>query len=887
MVESMLPPEPAAELPEAPIAEAREPAPIQRLKVGLALAGGGFRASFFHLGVLRRLAELDVLRRVEVISTVSGGSIIGALYVLLLRERRLKAPGRMTRADYVALVDELRDTLRAGIRKNLRNRLLVNPLELLRLTFSPYSLGNRMARLYERHLFRDVVDRLRAAGAAGDGRARVFPLTQVRPVPAKHAKDGRVGELPGGIEAYNATEEGQPDGDAVPHLVLNATSMNAGGRFSFSSSEVGDWYLGFARPSEAPYLEHLKRVLEAVAGLRPDQAVEAWAAVSRAGIAPFPHARIEEATAEDLKNLEREITLALWVEQEEEAARAEREGREPQRVKVDVDVWALALSARCAESLVTAEFGRLRFVQGPAWYVRHGLKRTPPVSGGQSEDTLRRQFRAALAALDDRLASDVADRKDPVLEDAVMDLALMVYALRSAAALTPRIGADLDRLTIGTAVGASACFPPVFSPFVLQGLYDDGHVGRLGLTDGGVFDNAGVTALLDEHCACIIASDTGGVFETVSSAGPNRVSMLARLSFILQTDLGRVQRSFLRERRRVNRDLEKIESPAAVADANAPAQPPSPEVEAVRDDVRAARESRRLAGLAYFHIESPTVDPAGEREARAGVASNEKVPGALPPIVNRHLLARIRTDLDGFGDVEIAALANQGYALADAYVRSYLASFVGQWSPEVAWSVPPAYPWPTPGDSREEQERFTQVVRVGGGRFFRSLGLLGHGRTRTVWSFIPLLLLGGLLAAGLAWGGDVAAWAGPHLARMSAWLRNDLWSWTAYRSWPFLVWIGIAVVVLMLRWLVPKLTPQSARGVRRKAGGVGKYVPWALPWLLLVVWPEARPWVALVLAVVVLGLPLYALLNHVFFYLPFLKATRVAPQAPSAPTADG
>ena len=30
--------------------------------LGLALSGGGFRASLFHIGVLARLAELDLLR---------------------------------------------------------------------------------------------------------------------------------------------------------------------------------------------------------------------------------------------------------------------------------------------------------------------------------------------------------------------------------------------------------------------------------------------------------------------------------------------------------------------------------------------------------------------------------------------------------------------------------------------------------------------------------------------------------------------------------------------------------------------------------------------------------------------------------------------------------
>ena len=50
-------------------------------RIALALSGGGFRASVFHLGALRRLAELGWLSRVDVLSTVSGGSIIGAFAV--------------------------------------------------------------------------------------------------------------------------------------------------------------------------------------------------------------------------------------------------------------------------------------------------------------------------------------------------------------------------------------------------------------------------------------------------------------------------------------------------------------------------------------------------------------------------------------------------------------------------------------------------------------------------------------------------------------------------------------------------------------------------------------------------------------------------------------
>jgi NTE family protein len=48
--------------------------------IGLALSGGGSRAIAFHLGCLRALHDLGILSCVKVLSTVSGGSVIGALY---------------------------------------------------------------------------------------------------------------------------------------------------------------------------------------------------------------------------------------------------------------------------------------------------------------------------------------------------------------------------------------------------------------------------------------------------------------------------------------------------------------------------------------------------------------------------------------------------------------------------------------------------------------------------------------------------------------------------------------------------------------------------------------------------------------------------------------
>ena len=50
--------------------------------IGLALSGGGFRATLYHLGVIRYLRDCGGLTRVDDISAVSGGSVLAAHLVL-------------------------------------------------------------------------------------------------------------------------------------------------------------------------------------------------------------------------------------------------------------------------------------------------------------------------------------------------------------------------------------------------------------------------------------------------------------------------------------------------------------------------------------------------------------------------------------------------------------------------------------------------------------------------------------------------------------------------------------------------------------------------------------------------------------------------------------
>ncbi len=49
-------------------------------RIGLALSGGGFRATAFGLGCLRALADRDLLRHVRVVSGISGGSLLAAMW---------------------------------------------------------------------------------------------------------------------------------------------------------------------------------------------------------------------------------------------------------------------------------------------------------------------------------------------------------------------------------------------------------------------------------------------------------------------------------------------------------------------------------------------------------------------------------------------------------------------------------------------------------------------------------------------------------------------------------------------------------------------------------------------------------------------------------------
>ena len=186
--------------------------PKPKRKIGLALSGGGFRASIFHLGVIRRLEELGIMKDVDVISTVSGGSIVGAYYICEM-ELRLKSYREQIECGKINIdnarlkcFDEIASDFLESIQHNMRTRALVfspffHPILFIKSLWPKCSRSDLIQEEYDRFLFYgNVIDQL--------------PSTKKQ----EHSHESQ----------YHAG----------PKLILNATSLLDGQRKGFSREPI-------------------------------------------------------------------------------------------------------------------------------------------------------------------------------------------------------------------------------------------------------------------------------------------------------------------------------------------------------------------------------------------------------------------------------------------------------------------------------------------------------------------------------------------------------------------------------------------------------------------------------------------------------------------------
>ena len=170
-------------------------------RIGLALSGGGLRAVAFHLGCLRALNDRGLLEQVSVVSGVSAGSLVAALW----------AYSDMTFSEFDACVMEL---LRQGLFRRVLGRWLM-PSHRLQSTATTLTAGV----LSLPNLF------LGPGGALTRRTSRTHAL--------RAALEGMLG--------------GRFMGDVARKdlgVVLNACDLRTGSAFRFGNLESGSWRYG-------------------------------------------------------------------------------------------------------------------------------------------------------------------------------------------------------------------------------------------------------------------------------------------------------------------------------------------------------------------------------------------------------------------------------------------------------------------------------------------------------------------------------------------------------------------------------------------------------------------------------------------------------------------
>lgn len=176
----------------APVHEIGDDSKLQA-GVALCLSGGGYRAMVFHLGALWRLNEAGVLRSIQRVSSVSGGSIIAGLLGLKWKLLDFDASD-IARAFESEVVRPIRDlaarTIDAG--------------SILGGVFLPGTVNERVAAAYDKFLY------------------------------------------------HGATLQDLPSDTEGPRFVINATNVQTGTLWRFMKPYMRDYLVGEVKNPHVP-----------------------------------------------------------------------------------------------------------------------------------------------------------------------------------------------------------------------------------------------------------------------------------------------------------------------------------------------------------------------------------------------------------------------------------------------------------------------------------------------------------------------------------------------------------------------------------------------------------------------------------------------------------
>lgn len=180
-------------------------------KIGLCLSGGGYRATIYHLGTFRKLRELGLLDKIDVISSISGGSITNAFYGL--NKDNFKAFEK-------GLLEATETNIIRGVLRSWKLRLI--------LLFAISGWLGSIAIAWNYGNFSVLLPSIIYPVVIG----LLLHFFQFK-VSISNSIAGLLGEK----FFQNKTLKDLPD---TPHILINATNIDTGRHFSFSQVKMGD-----------------------------------------------------------------------------------------------------------------------------------------------------------------------------------------------------------------------------------------------------------------------------------------------------------------------------------------------------------------------------------------------------------------------------------------------------------------------------------------------------------------------------------------------------------------------------------------------------------------------------------------------------------------------
>lgn len=172
------------------------------------MSGGGFRATVYHLGALKKLKELGVLEHVDVISSVSGGSIVGACYGL-----------------YGNDFEHFEKIILAGVKKDIINHIVRSPRFIVLVSSIIVILGVAFEMLFTAHDWVTIVILVALLWVLYRFQFRLLPVSNM----IAHFYD-----------KYFFHGASIKDLNPNPWIAMNATNLETGKPFTFSQVKMED-----------------------------------------------------------------------------------------------------------------------------------------------------------------------------------------------------------------------------------------------------------------------------------------------------------------------------------------------------------------------------------------------------------------------------------------------------------------------------------------------------------------------------------------------------------------------------------------------------------------------------------------------------------------------